>query len=188
MKEWSCPRQEALGGGERVCTRPRRQRPVPGSGSAQGSDPDFRKGAAGRLGAQGPAPRHDLTRSRRGVLLRRRRPPDTARFRIIAHQDPVVCYALGCRVKDIRIARRTLRLRHPLVGAPLVWQGRRTASRTPDGQGRPGPERAWQRPQRCIPELPGFSRGEVQIDSGADSRYSQVGVGTYGGGEMPWRL
>ena len=47
-------------------------------------DPDFRKGAAGRLGAQGPAPRLDLTRSRRGVLLRQRRPPDTARFRFIA--------------------------------------------------------------------------------------------------------
>ena len=48
------------------------------------NDPDFREGAAGRPGAQGPAPRHDLTRSRHGVLLRQRRPPDTARFRMIS--------------------------------------------------------------------------------------------------------
>jgi hypothetical protein len=33
--------------------------------------PDFREGAAGRLGAQGLAPRHQFTHSRRGVLLRR---------------------------------------------------------------------------------------------------------------------
>ena len=31
---------------------------------------DFRKGAAGRLGAKGSAPDHDLTRSRRRLLLR----------------------------------------------------------------------------------------------------------------------
>ncbi len=41
-----------------------------GQGAGGGIHPDFRKGAAGRLGAQGPAPRHALTRSRRGVLLR----------------------------------------------------------------------------------------------------------------------
>ncbi len=40
------------------------------AGRARALQPDFRKGAAGRLGAQGPAPRHALTRSRRGVLLR----------------------------------------------------------------------------------------------------------------------
>ena len=45
--------------------------PTPGDQTGRsGYQPDFRKGAAGRLGAQGPAPRHDLTRSRRGVLLR----------------------------------------------------------------------------------------------------------------------
>ncbi len=39
-------------------------------GIPAGFEADFRKGAAGHLGAQGPAPRHALTRSRRGVLLR----------------------------------------------------------------------------------------------------------------------
>ena len=67
--------------------------------------PDFRKGAAGRLGAQGPAPRHDLTRSRRGVLLRRRRPPDTARFR----------FKVGCP-EDCSVWRGV-----PRSSAPAGW-------------------------------------------------------------------
>ncbi len=51
-------------------------------GLVLGRQPDFRKGVARRLRAQAPAPRHDLTRSYGRVLLRQRRSPDTARFRV----------------------------------------------------------------------------------------------------------
>ncbi len=73
-----------------ICGRPPVRAPRPPARRAlrpkapRRNDPDFREGAVGRPGAQGPAPRHDLTRSRHGVLLRQRRPPDTARFRMIS--------------------------------------------------------------------------------------------------------
>ena len=51
--------------------------------------PDLRNGAPRRLGAEGPAARHEVTRSRPAVLLSPQRPPDTARFRSTAgHPAP----------------------------------------------------------------------------------------------------
>ncbi len=89
-------RRTARAAGSLACSAAPRGRWSPGGAPAcaPSFDPDFRKGVARRLRAQAPAPRHDLTRSYGSVLLRQRRPPDTARFRLIPAGTATT--SLGC--------------------------------------------------------------------------------------------